>query len=619
MSRFWSSLTHDLKPYVPGEQPRMAELVKLNTNESPFGPSPRALEAIRGEATDTLRLYPDPQASALRAALATYHQVRPEQVFVGNGSDEVLAHAFAALLKHDAPLLFPDITYSFYPVYCRLFGIAYDAVPLDQAMQIRVADYRRPAGALIVPNPNAPTGVALSRAEIATLLEEHPDAPVVIDEAYVDFGAETAIPLVASHPNLLVVQTMSKSRALAGLRVGYAIGDADLIEALTRVKDSFNSYPLGRPAQAGAIASLEDEAWFQQSRARVIEGRERLNRGLVRLGFEVLPSSANFVFARHPAHEGAALAAALRQRAVIVRHFSAPRISDYLRITVGTDAQIDRLLSALSDILAAHNQISPYERLAHPLLHDVEFDLGNTLPHHPERVGRGIGDVDNAPLNIGTAVIDPYRHRPAARDVGHAQLGAERQRRMGGGHFERVELFAARGLRSLGVVARNPMRSRFDVACIPARRERRMPSHGGHAPLHHGRCRLIVVQRRLPAGAKFGFLGDDRGLRAGRKRCGCERDSQQPYEFPCTRGRDQRRFKLSTASSDVDARSTGAANGRHVAIPRSCPSPSRKPTRGNGVPESGRKRGRTRSGTVSPAQFRSSVVIVSQIAGCRAD
>jgi histidinol-phosphate aminotransferase len=351
MSRFWSSLTHRLRPYVPGEQPGMAELVKLNTNESPLGPSPRALEAVRGEATDTLRLYPDPEVSALRAALASYHRVRPEQVFVGNGSDEVLAHAFAALLKHDAPLLFPDITYSFYPVYCRLFGIAYEAVPLDETMRIRVADYRRPAGAVILPNPNAPTGIALSRAEIVTLLEQHADAPVVIDEAYVDFGAETAIPLVAAHPNLLVVQTMSKSRALAGLRVGYAIGDADLIEALTRVKDSFNSYPLGRPAQAGAIASLADETYFQQARARVIEGRERLERALVRLGFEVLPSSANFVFARHPAQEGAALAAALRQRAVIVRHFSAPRISDYLRITVGTDGQIDRLLSALSDIL----------------------------------------------------------------------------------------------------------------------------------------------------------------------------------------------------------------------------------------------------------------------------
>ena len=356
MSRFWSRLTHELKPYVPGEQPRIADLVKLNTNESPLGPSPRVLEAIRAEAADSLRLYPDPQASALCATLATYHKVRPEQVFVGNGSDEVLAHAFAALLKHDAPLLFPDITYSFYPVYCRLFGIAYDAVPLDPTMRIQIADYRRPAGAIIIPNPNAPTGAALSRAEVATLLTDHPDAPVVIDEAYVDFGAETAIPLVATYKNLLVVQTMSKSRALAGLRVGYAIGDADLVEALTRVKDSFNSYPLGRPAQAGAIASIEDDAYFQQSRARVIEGRERLTRGLSRLGFDVLPSSANFVFARHPAHEGAALAAALRQRAVIVRHFSAPRISDHLRITVGTDAQIERLMSACSEILAAHNQ-----------------------------------------------------------------------------------------------------------------------------------------------------------------------------------------------------------------------------------------------------------------------
>ncbi|RXH09417.1 histidinol-phosphate transaminase [Bradyrhizobium guangzhouense] len=351
MSRFWSSLTHDLKPYVPGEQPRMADLVKLNTNENPLGPSPRALEAIRAAAADTLRLYPDPQATALRAALAAYHDVRPEQVFVGNGSDEVLAHAFVALLKHDAPLLFPDITYSFYPVYCRLFGIAHETVALDQAMQIRIADYRRPAGAIIIPNPNAPTGIALSRAEIETLLNEHPHAPVVIDEAYVDFGAESAIPLVASHRNLLVVQTMSKSRALAGLRVGYAIGDADLIDALTRVKDSFNSYPLGRPAQAGAIASVEDEDYFQQSRGRVIEGRERLTRGLKSAGFEVLPSLANFVFARHPAHEGATLAAALREQAVIVRHFSAPRISDFLRITVGTDEQIDRLLSALSGIV----------------------------------------------------------------------------------------------------------------------------------------------------------------------------------------------------------------------------------------------------------------------------
>ncbi len=329
----------------------MPHLVKLNTNESPFGPSPRVLEAIRAEAADTLRLYPDPTARALRMALAAYHKVTPEQVFVGNGSDEVLAHIFAALLKHEKPLLFPDITYSFYPVYCRLFGIDYETVPLDDGMRVRTADYRRPAGAIILANPNAPTGIALTRADIAALLDDHPDQPVVVDEAYVDFGAETAIPLVAGHPNLLVVHTMSKSRALAGLRVGYAIGDAALIEALTRVKDSYNSYPLGRPAQAGAVAAIADEAYFQQSRAAVIENRNRLNQGLETLGFDILPSAANFIFARHPDHDGAALAAALRARAVLVRHFAKPRISPFLRITVGTNAQTDSLIAALADIL----------------------------------------------------------------------------------------------------------------------------------------------------------------------------------------------------------------------------------------------------------------------------
>jgi histidinol-phosphate aminotransferase len=352
MSRYWSDLARELTPYVPGEQPRIPDLVKLNTNEAASGPSPKALEAIRAEAADTLRLYPDPEATALRQTLAAYHGVAPDQVFVGNGSDEVLAHTFAALLKHDAPLLFPDITYSFYPVYCRLFGVAHQTVPLDVHMGVRVADYRRPAGAIILANPNAPTGVALSRAEIAALADEHPDIPVVIDEAYVDFGAETAIPLVATRPNLLVVQTLSKSRALAGLRVGYAIGDADLIQALTRVKDSFNSYPLGRPAQAGAMASIQDEAWFQASRTAAIASRERLTDGLADLGFEVLPSQANFVFARHPAHGGATLAQALRDRAILVRRFDAPRIADHLRITVGADAQIDRLLAALTEILA---------------------------------------------------------------------------------------------------------------------------------------------------------------------------------------------------------------------------------------------------------------------------
>jgi histidinol-phosphate aminotransferase len=351
VSRFWSKLVHDLRPYVPGEQPRASNLIKLNTNESPVGPSPRALDAIRAAATDTLRLYPDPLATALRHALADYHGVQPEQVFVGNGSDEVLAHAFVALLKQDAPLLHPDITYGFYPTYCKLFGIRADLVPLDADFRIRPADYLRACGAIIIPNPNAPTGIALSRAEIKELLDAHPDQPVVVDEAYVDFGAETAIPLVASHANLLVVRTMSKSRALAGLRVGYAIGDAGLIEALVRVKDSFNSYPLGRPAQAGAIAALEDEEHFQRSRAMVMTERNRMTQALAELGFEVLPSSANFVFARHQAHNGAELAAALRTQDVLVRHFDAPRIADYLRITVGTSIETDGLLDALSHCL----------------------------------------------------------------------------------------------------------------------------------------------------------------------------------------------------------------------------------------------------------------------------
>jgi len=335
MNPYWSQIARELSPYVPGEQPRIANLVKLNTNESPFGPSPRAVEAMRAAAADASRFYPDPEATELREALATHHVVKPEQVFVGNGSDEVIAHAFVALLKQSKPLLFPDITYSFYPVWAQLFGLAYQTVPLDDGMRVRVEDYRREAGAIVLANPNAPTGISLPRAEIARLLEEHRDIPVLVDEAYVDFGGESAVPLIAHHPNLLVVHTMSKSRALAGLRVGYAIGDMGLIEALRRVKDSFNSYPLGRVAQAGATASVRDDAYFRASCARVVAAREAMTRELVKLGFVVLPSSANFVFARHPQRGGAELAAALRERAVLVRHFNKPRTAPWLRITAG--------------------------------------------------------------------------------------------------------------------------------------------------------------------------------------------------------------------------------------------------------------------------------------------
>jgi len=350
MSRFWSPVVHNLSPYVPGEQPRQDGVVKLNTNENPYPPSPRVLAAIAA-ATDRLRLYPDPGASALRETIAAHYGVAPEEVFVGNGSDEVLAHTFQALLKHDAPLLFPDITYSFYPVYCGLYGIRYEEVPLDAAMRVEIADYRRPCSAIILPNPNAPTGIGLPREAIETLVAEHPDQLVVIDEAYVDFGAESAVPLVARHDNLLIVQTLSKSRALAGLRVGFAVGQRPLIEALERVKDSFNSYPLDCLALAGAAAAIADDAWFAETRQRIMANRQSLIGALSGLGFEVLPSVANFVFARHRGHSGADLAARLRERDVLVRHFRKRRIEDFLRITVGTEEQCSRLMAVLRGLI----------------------------------------------------------------------------------------------------------------------------------------------------------------------------------------------------------------------------------------------------------------------------
>jgi histidinol-phosphate aminotransferase len=346
MSRYWSPVVHSLRPYVPGEQPAMGSVVKLNTNENPYGPSPRVAAAISAEVGEALRLYPDPSAVRLRDALAKRHGVDREQIFVGNGSDEVLAHTFQALLGHDAPLLFPDITYSFYPSYCRLYGVDYREVPLDGAMRIRVADYRQSCGAIILPNPNAPTGIALRRVEVEALVAEHQDQVVVVDEAYVDFGGESAVPLVRSYPNLVVIQTFSKSRSLAGLRVGFAIGQRPLIEALERVKDSFNSYPLDRLALAGAVAALEDETWFEHNRNRIIASRQRLAAALLGLGFEVLPSAANFLFVRHPDRSGAKLATDLRSRAIVVRHFAGDRIADFLRISIGTDADNDRLIEA---------------------------------------------------------------------------------------------------------------------------------------------------------------------------------------------------------------------------------------------------------------------------------
>jgi histidinol-phosphate aminotransferase len=356
MSRYWSKVVHGLTPYVPGEQPKLPNLVKLNTNESPYGPSRKVLDALRAEVGDTLRLYPDPGSDKLRAAIAKRHGLTPQQVFVGNGSDEVLAHVFLGLLKHedhDRPVLFPDITYSFYPVYCALYGIAFEQVPLNAAFEIDVKDYLRANGGIIFPNPNAPTGRLLALSEIERLLKANTSSVVVIDEAYVDFGGVSCVPLIKHYPQLLVTHTLSKSRALAGLRVGYATGHPDLIEALNRVKDSFNSYPLDRFAQAGAAAAMEDDAYFDAMCQKVIASKTRLVEDMQALGFEVLPSAANFIFARFPGRDGADIAAKLRERSIIVRHFrNPPRISPFMRITVGTDEQCAGLVDALRDIVA---------------------------------------------------------------------------------------------------------------------------------------------------------------------------------------------------------------------------------------------------------------------------
>ena len=352
MSRYWSKVVQGLTPYVPGEQPKLPNLIKLNTNESPYGPSRRVLDALRTEIGETLRLYPDPASDKLRAAIAKRYEVTPAHVFVGNGSDEVLAHVFLGLMKHDKPVLFPDITYSFYPVYCGLYDIPYEPVPLNRAFEIVVDDYLRPNGGIIFPNPNAPTGRLVPVTEIDRLLRANSGSVVVIDEAYVDFGGESVVPLVQRYPQLLVTHTLSKSRALAGLRVGYAIGHPDLIEALNRVKDSFNSYPLDRFAQAGATAAIEDDAYFKAMCSKVIVTKKKLVQELQALGFEVLPSAANFVFARVPGRDGADIAAKLRDRGIIVRHFrKPPRIAEFMRITVGTDEQCAGLVEALREIL----------------------------------------------------------------------------------------------------------------------------------------------------------------------------------------------------------------------------------------------------------------------------
>ena len=353
MSKFWSKVVHNLTPYIPGEQPKLNNLIKLNTNENPYGPSPKVLAAISQSSDNTLRLYPDPNSEALKKIIADYFNVNTYNIFLGNGSDEVLAIAFQALLKHNSPILFPDITYSFYPVYCKLYEIDFKVLPLNDFFEIELDDYSMPNGGVIFPNPNAPTGIPLSLNQIERFLKKNNDSVVIVDEAYVDFGTESVVGLTEKYNNLLVTHSFSKSRSLAGLRIGYAIGHKDLIEALVRVKDSFNSYPIDRLGLIAGIESFKDDLYFKSSCKKVIATKIKFTEGLKSLGFSVLPSGANIEFAKHVSVDGKIIVNQLREHGIVVRRFDNPeRISSYVRFTIGSNEEIDTLLNTLKLILS---------------------------------------------------------------------------------------------------------------------------------------------------------------------------------------------------------------------------------------------------------------------------
>ncbi len=351
MKEFWSDRIRSLTPYTPGEQPKDRKFIKLNTNENPYPPAPGVLEAIRASADAGLRLYPDPDASLLLQALAKAYGVKEDQIFVGNGSDEVLAFAFQAFFSQGDEIVFPDITYSFYPVYANLFGIRCRTVPLKEDFTVPVEQMQGSQG-VVIANPNAPTGIELPQSELRQILEANRDVVVIVDEAYVDFGGDSALPLIQEYPNLLVVQTCSKSRALAGLRVGFAFGNANLIQALNCVKNSFNSYTLDRLALVGATAAVEDQAYFDAQRHKVMATRERTTEELQTMGFRVLPSKANFIFIAHPTVPAQQLFAGLREKGVLVRYFNQPRIDNYLRVSIGTDQEMDAFLAAMKELSA---------------------------------------------------------------------------------------------------------------------------------------------------------------------------------------------------------------------------------------------------------------------------
>ena len=350
-----SARANSAKPYVAGEQPQDRRYIKLNTNENPYPPAPSVRAALDGLDYERLRLYPDPYSTDLRAAVAAAEGVKPQNVFVGNGSDEVLALAFAALLDERLPVLTADVTYSFYPVFCRLFGLQHKTVPLDAQYRWHADDYRgQPCGGIVVANPNAPTSLAVPAKDIERLAHARPDVTVICDEAYIDFAdrATSTVPLTASCPNLLTVKTFSKSYGLAGMRCGYAVGSPDLIDGLCRIKDSFNSYPVDTVSQRVCAAAVADRAYLAGRVAAVKATRARLTGALRAQGYEVADSDTNFLFVTVPGGDGQRAYELLRARGVLVRYFSAPRLCDKLRITVGSDAEADELLRATAAVLA---------------------------------------------------------------------------------------------------------------------------------------------------------------------------------------------------------------------------------------------------------------------------
>ncbi len=347
----WKDNLIKIQPYTAGEQPNKTDFIKLNANENPYPPSPRVLKAIREFNGESLKKYPNADAAPLAAALAKRFGLERENVFVGNGSDDVLALCFRAFFNSGKPVLYPDITYSFYPVWCEMLRIPYETVPVDGSFNIDSADYRRPNGGVVIANPNAPTSIGRELDFIRDILHHNRESVVIVDEAYVDFGGTSAIPLLKEYENLVITQTFSKSRSMAGMRIGCALGNKEIISALFAAKDSYNSYPMDSVAIAAGVASVEDEEYFAQTVSRVIASRERLSEELRALGFELPDSSANFVFAEHPKRSAREICEYLKTRDIYVRYFSKPRIDNRLRITVGTEQEIDALLGALNNFL----------------------------------------------------------------------------------------------------------------------------------------------------------------------------------------------------------------------------------------------------------------------------